>query len=119
MELGRGRRIGLQLGGKWTAGTGSTENALSVDGRLTKYGDELVWEYSTSDFLAPWRIRGEHLDLVFTPEFDRSARTNMLVVGSETHQCFGHYTGTAIDEAGTAVRVDGVYGWAEHVRNRW
>ncbi|AMB59903.1 DUF2804 domain-containing protein [Microterricola viridarii] len=114
-----GKRIGLQLGGKWTAGTGSTENSLSVDGRLTKYGDELVWEYSTSDFLAPWRIRGEHLDLLFTPEFDRSSQTNMLVIGSETHQCFGSYTGTAVDENGTVLRVDGVYGWAEHVHNRW
>ncbi|PPL19778.1 DUF2804 domain-containing protein [Microterricola pindariensis] len=114
-----GKRIGLQLGGKWTAGTGSTENSLAVDGRLTKYGDELVWEYSTSDFLAPWRIRGEHLDLVFTPEFDRSSQTNMLVIGSETHQCFGSYSGTATDETGAVLRVDGVYGWAEHVHNRW
>src|SRR5205823_4154894 len=33
----QGRRtIGLQLGGKWTAGTGMTENAICVDGRLSK-----------------------------------------------------------------------------------
>jgi hypothetical protein len=114
-----GSTIGLQLGGKWTVGTGSTENALSVDGRITKYGDELSWEYSQSDFLEPWRIRGEHLDLVFTPEFDRSSQTNMLVIGSETHQCFGHYSGTAIDENGTTRRIDGLFGWAEHVHNRW
>lgn len=114
-----GRRIGLQLGGKWTVGTGSTENALSVDGRLTKYSDELAWEYDTDDFLAPWRVSGERLELVFTPEFDRSSQTNMLVIGSETHQCFGSYSGSAIDEAGEAVRIDGVYGWAEHVHNRW
>ncbi|RZU66931.1 uncharacterized protein DUF2804 [Microterricola gilva] len=114
-----GRTLGLQLGGRWTAGTGSTENALSVDGRITKYGDELDWEYSQGDFLAPWRIRGEHLDLVFTPEFDRSAQTNMLVIGSETHQCFGTYSGTATDEDGTTLRIDGLFGWAEHVHNRW
>lgn len=114
-----GRTIGLQLGGKWTVGTGSTENALSVDGRLTKYSDELVWEYSQTDYLSPWRIRGEALDLVFTPEFDRSSRMNMLVIGSETHQCFGNYSGTAVDENGATVRIDGLYGWAEHVHNRW
>ena len=114
-----GLTIGLQLGGKWTAGTGATENALSVNGRLTKYSDELEWEYSLDDFLAPWRIRGERLDLVFTPECDRAARTNMLVIGSETHQCFGTYAGTAIDENGATVRIEALYGWAEHVHNRW
>lgn len=47
--------MGLQLGGKWTVGTGMTENALCVDGRLTKIGEELDWGYS--DFLGPWTVR--------------------------------------------------------------
>ena len=33
--------IGLQVGAKWTEGSGFTENALIVDGRLTKLGREL------------------------------------------------------------------------------
>ena len=49
LELGRRRGrsgehvIGLQIGGKWTEGTGFTENGLIVDGRLTKLGQELTW----------------------------------------------------------------------------
>ena len=49
VELGRRRRgrrraqaSGMQLGGKWTDGTGMTENALVVDGRLSKISEELV-----------------------------------------------------------------------------
>ena len=33
--------VGLQIGAKWTEGSGFTENGLIVDGRLTKLGREL------------------------------------------------------------------------------
>ena len=40
--------VGLQIGAKWTQGSGFTENGIIVDGRLTKLGSELLWEYSLS-----------------------------------------------------------------------
>lgn len=110
---------GLQLGGRWTAGTGSTENALLVGNRLHKLHDEVVWEYDARDWLRPWRIHGDRLDVQFTPFHERVARTNLLLVASETHQCFGHFTGWAVDDAGEQVSVDGLVGWAEEARNRW
>ncbi len=57
-----GRRVGLQLGGKWTDGTGSTENGLFVDGRLHKIHEDLTWTYDRTDFLAPWRITGPRVE---------------------------------------------------------
>ncbi|QRO00793.1 DUF2804 domain-containing protein [Archangium violaceum] len=111
--------IGLQLGGKWTVGTGSTENALVVDGRIHKISEELDWRYDRSDWHVPWRIRGERVEVDFTPFFTREARTQLAIVASETHQCFGHYTGWVADDTGRQVRVDGLLGWAEDVRNRW
>lgn len=62
-----GRVIGLQLGSKWTDGSGATENALVVNGHLSKIGEELVWDYDSSDWMKPWRIRGASADLTFTP----------------------------------------------------
>lgn len=114
-----GRTIGVQLGGKWTAGTGSTENALVVDGRMHKISEELVWDYDQEDWLRPWRITGERADLTFTPFYDRISSTNFVVIASATHQCFGYYSGWMADDAGERVQVDGVLGWAEHVTNRW
>ncbi|MFF2493836.1 DUF2804 domain-containing protein [Agromyces sp. NPDC058064] len=113
-----GRTIGLQLGGKWTDGTGSTENAVVVDGRLHKISEELDWDYDVHDWLAPWRIRGEHADLRFEPFWDRVSATELVVFGSHGHQCFGHYSGW-VDAGGERVAVDGLLGWAEDVRNRW
>ncbi len=48
-----GRTVGLQFGGKWTEGTGFTENALCIDGRLTKIHEELEWTYDWDDPLRP------------------------------------------------------------------
>lgn len=114
-----GRVLGVQVGGRWTDGTGSTENSLLVDGRLTKISEELTWDYDTEDWFAPWRVSGPGVDLTFTPEHLREAVTDLTVVVSRTHQAFGTWSGTVRDETGEDVRVDGVYGWAEDVHNRW
>ena len=114
---GPGRAV--TLGGKWTVGTGITENGLFVDGRLHKIGEELTWDYDRSDWTAPWRIRGERLDLTLTVEHERVARTQLGVVANETHQCFGTFTGWALDDSDQRVDLDGLTGWAEEARNRW
>jgi hypothetical protein len=114
-----GRRVGLQLGGKWTDGTGSTENGIFVDGRLHKIHDDLTWTYDRTDFLAPWRIDGPRVHVALAPFHERAERTNLLVVDVEIHQCFGVFSGWALDDAGARVPVDGLVGWAEEARNRW
>ncbi len=114
-----GRVIGLQLGSKWTDGSGSTENALVVDGRVSKVSEELVWEYDASDWMRPWRVTGERADLTFTPFYNKASRTNALVVSSRTNQLFGVWTGWVLDDRDERVRIDGIEGFAEDVLNRW
>ena len=114
-----GHVIGVQIGARWTAGTGSTENALIVDGRVHKVSEELAWEYNTNDWLAPWSVRGELADLTFTPFWDHSSKMNLVLLVQRAHQCFGHWTGWMSDDARERVPVDGVLGWAEDVHNRW
>ena len=109
-----GRTIGLQLGGRWTDGTGSTENAVIVDGRLTKISDDLRWTYSSEDWLAPWRVDGGPVALTFHPEHLRRSVTQLGILASRTHQCFGTWTGRVGD-----VAVDGLFGWVEDVHQRW
>lgn len=114
-----GHVIGIQLGSKWTDGTGATENAVLVDGRLHKISENLIWDYSTTNWLAPWHIHGESAELLFTPFHDKVSATQLGVVSSRTHQCFGRYDGDIADSAGERIRVSGIVGWAEDVHNRW
>jgi len=115
----RGRRIGLQLGSKWTDGSGATENALVVDGHLSKISEELHWDYDPEDWMRPWRITGRSADLTLTPFHRKHGSTQALVLASRTDQLFGSWHGWVLDDQGERVDVDGLEGFAEDVTNRW
>ncbi|QMW66189.1 DUF2804 domain-containing protein [Mumia sp. ZJ1417] len=109
----------VQLGGRWTDGTGSTENAIVVDGIVHKIGATLTWSYDRDDWRAPWRVTGDGVDATFVPEHVREARTELVVLGNSTHQAFGTWAGTARADDGTTLALDGLVGWAEEASNRW
>lgn len=111
--------LAIQLGGRWTDGTGSTENALFVRGRLHKIGDDLDWEYDRDDWMRPWRIAGPRVDVVFTPFHIRESRTALGILANDTHQCFGHFSGRARTDEGAWIELEDLTGWAEEARNRW
>lgn len=116
-----GRLVGLQFGGKWTVGTGATENALCIDGRLTKISDELVWDYSWDHPMDPWRVRSHDgsVDVTLTPTFDRYDSTDLKLLKMEVHQCFGTWSGRVLGVDGVPADIDGILGFAEEARNRW
>ena len=114
-----GHTIGLQLGGQWTSGTGSTENAVLIDQRLHKISQELVWNYTPGDWLRPWTITGPGLDLLFEPDYDKASTTRLGVISTRTDQCFGRYSGWYQPDAGPRLEFADLYGWAEDVHNRW
>lgn len=116
-----GEVIGLQMGAKWTAGTGFTENAITVDGRLHKLGRELEWSYDWDHPLRPWRVRDPRgiLDVELTPALDKHGRTEALVLGTEVHQVFGSWSGHFTMPDGRDITFEGLPGFAEESRNRW
>ncbi|GAA2100754.1 DUF2804 domain-containing protein [Microlunatus panaciterrae] len=114
-----GRQLAIQLGGGWTDGTGSTENALFVQGRMHKISEDLTWEYRRDARRRPWLIRGERLAASFHPFHERVARTNLGLVAGETHQMFGFFEGWASTDSGERVGLDGLVGWVEEADNRW
>jgi hypothetical protein len=116
-----GRVIGVQVGGRWTQGTGATENGVIVDGEVVKLGDELIWSYDWDDPMAPWSVRSPDgsLDLTLQPRHDRHARTQAVVLATEVHQVFGRWSGRVpIPDGGSAAIAD-ILGFAEESRSRW
>jgi hypothetical protein len=118
-----GRTVGLNLGDKWTDGTGMNENAICVDGRLTKISEDLVWEYDRADWMKPWRIRtaaSDRIDLLFKPEYDRASMTGRRETWfTEAHQMFGRYAGRITPDGGEPVELRDLFGWAEEHEARW
>ena len=114
-----GKEIGLQFGAKWTTGTPSTENALRLNGQIEKISEELEWTYDTDNWMAPWTIRGERVDLVFTPEYHRHSEFSKKIVSSREEQVFGYFSGTVWSLEDRAYRVEDIFGWAEEVHRRW
>ena len=113
--------IGLQIGGKWTAGTGFTENGLIVDGRLTKLGQELVWDYDWDAPMQPWRVDdpGGQLHAVLTPRYDKVTDVGDDQLGSQVHQVFGMWSGSLTTDDGMHLEFSDLQGFAEEARQRW
>jgi hypothetical protein len=112
--------VGLQFGAKWTEGTGFTENGVIVDGRLSKIGAELTWEYDWDEPMAPWRVvdPGAQLDVVLTPRFDKHSQLGGRKP-SETHQVFGTWAGRLRTDDGLELEFSSLQGFAEEARQNW
>lgn len=114
-----GASFGLQVGGQWTDGTGSTENAVVIDGRLEHIPETLEWRYDLKAPEQPWHIESASLRATLTPFHVRRAATNAWVVRSSTHQAFGHWAGVYRGADGVEHAFDGLVGWAEEAANLW
>lgn len=117
----RGRTLGINLGSKWTDGTGMTENGICLDGVLSKLGEDIPFVYDESNFMKPWRIKAKskRVDLKFTPFYERVAKAKTGVLFSEVHQMFGRYSGTVVPDTGETIAVQDVFGWIEEHKARW
>jgi hypothetical protein len=113
--------VGLQLGGRWTEGTGFTENGVLIDGRLTKLGSELRWDYDWDNPLRPWRVDDPdgRLRIELTPRHDKHSRIEAGILGTETHQVFGTWSGSFLPDDGKPIEFTSLQGFAEESRSRW
>ncbi len=120
-RISDGRVVGIQVGGRWTEGTGGTENGVLVDGRLNKLGRELRWTYDPDEPLRPWRVEdpGGRLSLELTPRHDKHTVADALILRTETHQVFGSWSGSFTTDDGEVVALDALQGFAEESRSRW
>ncbi len=115
-----GRTLGLNLGFGFGDTSAATENAIVLEGRIHKLG-AVQFVYDPADFMQPWRMTSPdgRLDLRFAPFYDRTARTNLLLITSEVHQMFGRYHGQVVTDGGEVIPLEGLVGFAEEHHARW
>ncbi|GKW45512.1 DUF2804 domain-containing protein [Planococcus sp. NCCP-2050] len=117
-----GRSIGLNFGGKWTDGTGMTENAFFVNGKMTKIHEDVIFHYNKENYKEPWLIHTKFSDdvkLTFTPFFERVSKTDVRVIKSEVHQLFGYYNGYVRYPDGKKVKILQMLGAIEEHYAKW
>lgn len=116
------RRIGLNFGGKWTDGTGMTENAVFIDGLMTKIHEDVLFSYDKSDFMKPWKIQTKFsntVDMTFSPFFERIATTNAKVVQTEVHQLVGYFNGKVQLLDSSILHIRNMIGCSEEHIAKW
>lgn len=117
--------IGLNLGAKWTDGTGDNENGICLNGKLYKISEDIIFTYDTKNYMAPWRMKTEvtdTVDLTLTPIYDKGSGVNSNAdsqkVVASSHQMFGHFNGM-LKAGGRTVKVKDAFGWAEEHIGNW
>lgn len=117
-KLEDGRLLGFNLAAGVNE-TGHTENAIWLDGRLIKVDmvDFLFDRYQPKN---TWALRSADgiIDLHFTPEGQRSDKTNAGVIISNFTQFFGRFHGDIHLENET-IRLQDVWGLTEDHFAKW
>lgn len=102
----------------------ATETALFYDGICHKIsGVHLEKDPEIgAKWMEPWHFISDdgRLDLVMTPFYDNV--TNMMpfhLVGMNTHQVHGLWSGTVVLDDGTKLEIKDMYAFCEKVYNKW
>ena len=116
--------FGFNIGYGFGDTSASTENALFYGGKLHKLSQvtfHIPRKNGREHYLAPWTFDSDdrRFRMKFRPILDRAACPSAGVVRSGQHQVFGSFTGTAVLDDGTAVRLKELLGFAEKVDDRW
>ncbi|GAA4903459.1 DUF2804 domain-containing protein [Ferrimonas pelagia] len=123
-QLPDGARLGLNLAAGVNE-TGTTENALWIDGERYLLGPvHFRFERHRPGGAASgrvWRIVSDdgRVDLHFTPKDKRAEKRNLLLLKSNFRQYIGHFNGTLMDGQGRKHRLDRVLGLTEDHYAKW
>lgn len=113
--------LGLQFGGKWTDGTGFTENGLFLNGKLHKIHQRINFHEGRRGVKEPWLLvseDGKTVRLELRPQHLMEKQMNLGAVASDLAVAYGRFNGK-VRIGGQAIDVENLFGWAEEHKARW
>ncbi|NHJ13572.1 MAG: DUF2804 domain-containing protein [Candidatus Thorarchaeota archaeon] len=115
-----GEPFGWNIGYGFSDRSAASENMVFYKGMAHKL-DQVTFHMDVNDYTRPWKFTSNdgRFEMDFEPLIDRYGKFNLLLIKSEQHQVFGHFTGKAVLDDGTELSVDRFLGFAEDVYNRW
>lgn len=119
-----GHLFGFNIGYGFGDTSAASENMLFYDNKahkLSRVTFNIPVKDGKDDFMSPWTFTSDdgRFEMDFVPIMDRAANTDFVVLGSNQHQVFGKFTGTAILDDGTKIKLKDFMGFAEKVANKW
>lgn len=119
-----GHLFGFNIGYGFGDTSAASENMLFYDGKAHKLSQvkfNIPTKDGKDDYLSPWTFTSDdnRFEMDFMPVMDRASNTDFVVLGSNQHQVFGKFTGTAILDDGTKIKLKDFMGFAEKVMNKW
>ena len=115
-----GELFGFNIGYGFGDTSAATENMLFYKGKVHKL-EEVSFNIPEDSFMKPWTFSSSdgRFEMDFTPVLDRHSNSNVLLIQSDQHQVFGYFSGKAVLDDGTVLKLDKFFGFAEKVYNRW
>ncbi len=122
--LVEGVPFGFNIGYGFGDTSAATENMLFFDGKAHKLEHvtfHIPEKEGQCDFIAPWTFSSSdgRFEMDFVPIIDRAALIDLKLLCSDQHQVFGRFSGKAILDDGTEIRIRNFLGFAEKVFNKW
>ena len=119
-----GHLFGFNIGYGFGDTSAASENMIFYDNKTHKLSQvkfNIPVKDGKDDFMSPWTFTSDdgRFEMNFTPVLDRAANTDFVVLGSNQHQVFGKFSGTAILDDGTRINIKDFMGFAEKVSNKW
>ena len=119
------KKFGFNIGYGFGDTSNASENMVFYENRAHKL-EQVTFhiprnERGEYEYLKPWKFTSSdgRFEMDFVPILDRHADMNLLFLASFQHQVFGRFTGTAVLDDGTPIRIENFLGFAERVTNRW
>lgn len=116
-----GRTVGFNIGYGFGDTSAASENMLFVDGVAHKLDQVTFHMPPGAPDSAPWTFTSNdgRFTMDFQPIVNRHHTTDLGLFKTAQDQVFGLFTGQAILDDGSVLRIDALPGFAEEVRNRW
>lgn len=114
-----GVAFGFNIGYGFGDTSQASENILYYNGIAHKL-DQVTFHIPDS-YTDQWQFTSNdgRFELTFEPVIDRNSNTKILMIESDQHQVFGHFSGEVTLDDGRVLTVDRVFGFAEEVMNKW
>lgn len=122
--LVNGVPFGFNIGYGFGDTSAASENVLFHNGKIHKLSRvefHIPQKDGKDDYMTPWTFTSDdgRFEMNFVPVMDRCAKVDLKIICSDQHQVFGRFSGTAVLDDGTELKIENLMGFAEKVRNKW